>query len=294
MLETLRFRGQVNVRKYPTYTHLPSVPDGTLKPRPAWCKEPLLSTQSVFRARRLGGRERSDLLRSIVRASERHRGQQPPVLVFDLDGTLLDNRPRFVRILHELAESWAATHPELSKKLECVTAEQIVYGLRENLVALGIDDPSVEEEAFEFWKARFFVDAYMKYDVATKGAVELANESYRAGATLVYLTGRDLPNMAVGTFASLRDLGFPIGVVGTALVTKPAFEIPDADFKREVAPNLDRHGRVEATFDNEPANTNLFIEHHPQARNVFLDTHHAPAPPALDARALIIDSFELE
>jgi len=215
-------------------------------------------------------------------------------LVFDLDGTLLDNRPRFVRILHELAESWSATRTELSKKLEGANVDGIVYGLRENLVALSIDDPTIEAEAFEFWKARFFVDAYMKYDVATKGAVDFANACYRAGATLVYLTGRDLPNMALGTFASLRDCGFPIGVVGTSLVTKPAFEIPDADFKRDVAPDLDRHGRVEATFDNEPANTNLFIEHHPQARNVFLDTHHAPAPPALDERAVIIDSFELE
>jgi hypothetical protein len=253
-----------------------------------------LSTQSVFRARRLAGRDRSELLRSIIRASERHHGKEPPVLVFDLDGTLLDNRPRFVRILHELAEAWSVKRPEIAAKLESVKSDEIVYGLHENLVALGIEDAVVEAEALEFWKARFFVDAYMKYDVATKGAVDFANACYRAGATLVYLTGRDLPNMAVGTFASLRDCGFPIGVVGTSLVTKPAFEIPDSEFKHAVAPSLVRHGRVEATFDNEPANTNLFIAHHPHAQNVFLDTHHAPAPPALDERALIIDSFEIE
>lgn len=253
-----------------------------------------MATESAFRGRRLSTSEKSALLRAIVQASSRHHGAEPPVLVFDLDGTLLDNRPRFARILHELAETWRQKAPAEAERLAGADADDIVYGLNENLALLGVHDPILQEEAFAFWRSRFFIDAYMKYDVATKGAVELVAACYRAGATIVYLTGRDLPNMALGTFASLRDLGFPIGVVGTSLVTKPAFEIPDSDFKHDVAPSLVRHGRVEATFDNEPANTNLFLHHHPEAKAVFLDTHHAPAPPELDPRAVVIDSFELD
>ena len=112
-----------------------------------------------------------------------------------------------------------------------------------------------------------------------------------AGAVIVYLTGRDLPNMALGSFASLRDLGFPIGVIGTELVVKPTFEMPDAEFKREVAPELKRLGKVIAAFDNEPANVNLFLETHPDCAAVFLDTQYAPNPIALDARVEVIDSF---
>jgi hypothetical protein len=218
-------------------------------------------------------------------------GQPAPVLVFDLDGTLLDNRPRVARIFHELAEVWRSNHPAHATSLAGCKADDIQYGLTENLERLGVHDPALLAEGLEFWKARFFTDEYLRYDVETAGARTFVRACYEAGATIVYLTGRDLPNMALGTFASLRDLGFPIGVVGTSLVTKPAFEIPDAEFKQEVAPSLARHGSVVATFDNEPANCNLFLEFLPAARCVFLDTHHAPNPPDLDRRAVVLDTF---
>jgi hypothetical protein len=109
----------------------------------------------------------------------------------------------------------------------------------------------------------------------------------------VYLTGRDLPGMALGTFKSLRDLGFPIGTMGAKLVTKPAFDIPDTEFKRGVAGDLGRFGEVIAVFDNEPANCNLLLEAYPACDSVFVDTQHAPEPPELDSRVLVIDSFEM-
>lgn len=218
-------------------------------------------------------------------------GQPAPVLVFDLDGTLLDNRPRVAKIFRELAERWASRHPKAADSLAVVDAEAIVYGVTENLERLGVTDVALVQEATQFWKERFFTDEYVRYDTETPGALAFVRGCYDRGATVVYLTGRDLPNMALGTFASLRDLGFPIGVVGTSLVTKPAFEIPDADFKHAVAPSLVRHGNVVATFDNEPANCNLFLKHLPSARCVFLDTHHAPSPPELDPRAVVLSSF---
>jgi hypothetical protein len=230
----------------------------------------------------------------MVEASRLRPGEPAPVMVFDLDGTLLDNRPRVAHIFHELGEAWREKHPREAAALAAVKRADIVYGLGENLTRIGITDPALLAEGLEFWKARFFYDAYIKYDVQTEGAVDFVRACYTAGATIVYLTGRDLPNMALGTFASLRDCGFPIGVVGTSLVTKPAFEIPDAEFKHDVAPSLVRHGKIVATFDNEPANTNLFLEHHPLAAGIFLDTHHAPTPPELDSRAIVIDSFRLD
>ena len=35
----------------------------------------------------------------------------PRVVVFDLDGTLIDNRPRTCAILHEIAAAWRSTEP---------------------------------------------------------------------------------------------------------------------------------------------------------------------------------------
>lgn len=220
--------------------------------------------------------------------------RQPAVVVFDLDGTLMDNRPRVVAILQELAEHWRGPHPEAAACCARAEPDDIVYGFVQNLKHLGVVDPALHGEGFDFWKARFFADPHVRHDVEVRGARAFARACHEAGAVVVYLTGRDLPNMALGSFASLRDLGFPIGVIGTELVVKPRFETPDVDFKRAVAPDLSRLGTVVAAFDNEPANVHVFLEAHPSTLGVFLDTQYAPDPPPLDERAMVIHSFEIE
>lgn len=242
---------------------------------------------------RLASAERSQLLNSIIeRAGDRAGG--PSVVVFDLDGTVMDNRPRVVAILRELAEEWRRKHPEAAARIAEAQPEHIVYGFQDNLRRFGVLDEALHSFGFEFWKARFFNDPHIRHDVEVPGARDFVRACHEAGATVVYLTGRDLPNMALGSFASLRDLGFPIGVIGSELVVKPAFEIPDTEFKRGVAPALSRLGRVIAAFDNEAANCNLFVEHHPACASVFLDTQCAPNPPPLDPRVKVIHSFERE
>jgi hypothetical protein len=204
----------------------------------------------------------------------------------------MDNRPRVVAILRELAEEWGRRHPEVAARIARAAPEHIVYGFEENLRRLGVLDEVLHAHGFEFWKQRFFNDPHMRHDVEVPGARDFVRACYDAGAIIVYLTGRDLPNMALGSFASLRDLGFPIGVIGTELVVKPAFEMDDIDYKRGVAPSLSRLGRVIAAFDNEPGNCNLFVEHHPACAAVLLDTLCAPDPPALDPKVKVIHSFE--
>jgi len=248
-----------------------------------------------FFHRRLPSLDRTALLHRIVDGVRAVRAAgAPAVVVFDLDGTLIDNRPRVVAILHELADHWHARHTVAAACCAAAQRDDIVYGIVENLRRLGVTDPALHREAFDFWKARFFADPHVRHDVEVRGARAFAGAVHDAGAVVVYLTGRDLPNMALGSFASLRDLGFPIGRIGTELVVKPAFETPDVVFKRSVAPDLGRLGTVVATFDNEPANVGVFLEAHPSSVGVFLDTQYAPDPPALDARAAVIDTFELE
>ncbi len=250
--------------------------------------------RSSFFSRRLPANDRAAILREVLELAGTRHAEGPPVVVFDLDGTLLDNRPRVVRILHELAETWAEQHPEEATKLRASHTDLVAYGIVHNAQALGVDDATLHDAIFTFWKDRFFRDAYLRHDVEVPGALSFVRACYAAGASIVYLTGRDLPAMALGTFASLRDLGFPIGVVNTSLVLKPDFETPDVEFKRGVAPAFGKIGRVVASFDNEPANANLFLEHHPHAKSIFVDTQHAPDPPPLDPRVVVIDSFVIE
>jgi hypothetical protein len=133
----------------------------------------------------------------------------------------------------------------------------------------------------------------LKHDIALAGAVEFTRACYEAGATIVYFTGRDLPLMGIGSFQSLRDLGFPIGAVGTELVLKPDAKIPDEAFKRDEAPKLKRIGRVVASFDNEPGNCNVFVETCPDAEVIFVDTQHLPGAPRLHPKVEVVSDFAM-
>jgi len=221
-------------------------------------------------------------------AARTRRG--PPVLVLDLDGTLMDNRPRTVAILHDLAKIWRDTHPESAAFLEESTVERLAYLLNDSLRRLRIVDPGLVADATEYWRRRFFADDDLRHDVALAGAVHFVRECHARGATVVYLTGRDLPMMGLGTFASLRTLGFPIGVAGVEFILKPDAQMADEAFKRMIAPTLARVGDVVASFDNEPANCNLFKEAYPEADIVFVDTQHVPgAPPLRDDVPVVAD-----
>ncbi len=233
------------------------------------------------------------LLRRVVeRASERRAaGGVAPVVVFDLDGTLMDNRPRSAAILAELAREWEATHPEMAGRMAAARPDELAYLFNESLQRLGVSDREMIDRAVKFWRERFFHDKYLSHDVEVPGAVAFARAAYEAGALVVYLTGRDLPLMGLGSWSSLRDLGFPIGVVGTELVCKPDASVHDEVFKLGVAPALARVGEVIAAFDNEPGNCNIFRRAHPGALTVLLDTQHVPGAPPLDEGVVCIRDF---
>ena len=233
------------------------------------------------------------LLQRIVSRCKGARNEQTPVVVFDLDGTLMDNRPRTLAILRELAEELRAEQHGSADRLAKAEADQLAYLLGDSMRQIGIEHPELVTRAEGYWKSRFFTDDYLKHDVAVEGSVELAKACYEAGAVLVYFTGRDLPLMGIGSFQSIRDLGFPIGVVGTELVCKPDAAIPDETFKRAEGPKIARVGRVVAAFDNEPGNCNAFLEMNPEADIVFVDTQHLPGAPPLDPRVSIIGDLRM-
>lgn len=240
---------------------------------------------------RLSKTDQKALLDGIV-ARCRTDGKGPtPVIVFDLDGTLMDNRPRTAAILRELSASWKVREEALAERLAATSADDLAYLLTDTLARLGVTKSELVGEAELFWRDRFFTDPYLKHDVEVPGASVFARDCYEAGAVLVYFTGRDLPLMGLGSFASLRDLGFPIGVPGTELVLKPDANIPDEAYKRLSGPELRRVGRIIAIFDNEPGNCNVLGAHFPEASSVLLDTQHLPGAPPLDVSVHVIADF---
>jgi len=240
---------------------------------------------------RLSKEEQAELLDTIVERCHSNGDPRAGVVVFDLDGTLMDNRPRTAVILRELASSWSAREPAIAAKLASANADELLYLLTDSLAKLGVTRTDLVAEAETFWRDRFFTDRYLAYDVEVAGASAFARACYEAGGVLVYFTGRDLPLMGVGSFASLRDLGFPIGVPGTELVLKPDAAMPDEAFKRMSGPALARVGRIVGIFDNEPANCNVLGRHFPDAASVLLDTQRLPGAPELDRGVRVIADF---
>jgi hypothetical protein len=244
---------------------------------------------------RLSPSDQRSLLRDIVATCapivSSAPGTPTPVVVFDLDGTLMDNRPRTCAILRDFAGVIESRHAEVARRLRDARPDELAYLLTDSLERLGIHQTDLVAEATAFWRERFFADGHLVHDVEVDGAVAFARACYEAGAILVYLTGRDLPLMGIGSFKSLRDLGFPIGIAGTELVLKPDATMPDEAFKRETAPKLARVGKVVAAFDNEPANCNIFLRLYPYAYSVLVDTQHMPGAPPLDAGVRVVGDF---
>ena len=240
---------------------------------------------------RLSPVEQRALLHSIVTRCRPEKGGPTPVVVFDLDGTLMDNRPRTSTILREFAATLPPADHDAQARLAGAAPDSLAYLLTDSLARLGVTRTDVIARAEAFWKERFFADEHLRHDVEVAGSVAFARACYEAGAVLVYMTGRDLPLMGLGTFKSLRDLGYPIAVPGTELVLKPDANIPDEAYKRLEGPKLSRVGKIVAVFDNEPANCNTLLEMHPECTSVLLDTQHLPGAPPLHPDVKVIADF---
>lgn len=214
-----------------------------------------------------------------------------PLVVFDLDGTLYDNAPRTLRILQEFAHLHPLRHVELLRRVGALPPAGIRYKVADTLASVGVTDPAEVAAAEAFWQERFFTNAYVPFDLPLAGAVEFVEHVHALGGVPVYLTGRDAPNMLVGTVKALQRDGFPIGTFETRLITKDVFARDDHEFKATVIEHLRRVGRVVGAFDNEPGLCNLFREAFPDAVVVWLDTHHAPGAPPLRRDVLPVDDF---
>ncbi len=225
---------------------------------------------------RITAREAIELLRNRL---ARESGAGRPLVVYDLDATLFDNRHRVLQILRDTLDlSEAKRLPEAVRvAVASVTVEGMRYLLSETLRDYGVDDPETVAWFQERWKERFFTNEYVLFDHPTPGAVEFVQRLHAEGAHSVYLTGRDTPGMRSGTLESLEKHGFPLpdGRV-CHLVTKPTFEQPDPEFKQDAIKIIHGLGTVIGVFDNEPKPMNVIVRAFPDAEHFFLDTMHSP------------------
>jgi hypothetical protein len=198
------------------------------------------------------------------------------IVVFDLDHTLLDNRPRTIASLR----LWAAgTEAELAvSKLE---PQDVHYLVRDTLAEVDIVDSGVVDAANAYWAGRFFSNEFTALDVPVPCAASYVTELASAGATIVYLTGRAEAQLGGGTRQSLEAHDFPTGGANLLLM-KDDPDRDDLDFKQETFARIEKMGDVAAAFENDPPNLSAMAARWPTARAIFLETDHDPGhAPAL-------------
>ncbi len=210
----------------------------------------------------------------LARVLDAARAAGPAALVaFDLDSTLLDNRPRQARILRE----YGAMH-----SLEALAAHHADHwqgwDARIAMAASGLAPDLIEQHFAPFriyWRDTFFTSEYCVEDRPIAGATDYVSAILAAGARVLYVTGRH-EQMRAGTVVCFERTGFPCPDDSTVeLLMKPTLEEHDDLYKSRTYALLHDRGQVVAAFDNEPAHINGYREHFPDAIAVHLATDHS-------------------
>lgn len=201
-----------------------------------------------------------DVLNLVSEGVDRVLGKtKMPIVVFDLDSTLFDVSARSLQIVKDwIAEVAQKKFLQVSEKLQNLKAQEFKYSIDDLWVVRNIEFQGEGAEAFQnlksYWRKRFFGHDYLIHDAPTEGAIEFVNKLHEKGAKVVYLTGRDTPQMGFGTFDQLARHGFPIDRPRSRLVLKPKRHLDDMEFKAGVVQSLLDLGEVVANFENEPKN----------------------------------------
>lgn len=146
-------------------------------------------------------------------------------VVFDIDNTLSDTRARTLKLAH-LWDKANGTHYFDKLKLDAV-----LHDAEQTAKALGLP-PSVVSAFDAYWQVAFWDPASLKFDKRMVSTLKLAAAAKKAGADVVFLTGRVEANHA-GTVRQLRRLGLR-WVRDDHVFCKPTLRTYTPKFKREM------------------------------------------------------------
>jgi len=212
-----------------------------------------------------------------------------PLVVFDLDSTLFRTAERTLTILKEF--DWP--DPSIRQKISLLNPEGLEWRYENHLRSFGIADESLLKKVHRFWGERFFQNPYLAYDTCSPGGAEFVRKVIENCGIAVYLSGRDEPNMKMGTQKSLLKYGFPLDGASAMLIMKEKFEITDKDFKESSIQKLRDMGTVVGAIDNQPDLVRLFKSAFPDAYVIFVDSVYPPEEEPPDPGWPTIKTFEL-
>ncbi|MEZ5064235.1 MAG: hypothetical protein R3B81_05840 [bacterium] len=235
--------------------------------------------------------DRRDVGREIANRIERARqAGLTPVILLDLDGTLFDNAPRSRAILRDAVLARFGPVNPFAELVAEVCAGELAYDPIDSLRRAGLDDEDAAFALREEWARRFFRSDYLDRDRAQAGAVDVVRAWRAAGVRLVYLTGRDAPDMEPGTRDSLLAAGFPLDD-GAELRLRPHDHPDDVAFKCDVAREILTGGPIVAIVENDPRVLNALAGALPEAIPALMPTGAPASAPPPAARVVVLRGF---
>lgn len=211
------------------------------------------------------------------------------VLVFDLDSTVFDNRPRQARIVREYGTLKGIASLATCQPFHFTSG----WDLRAAMTGSGMPQAEVEPQYAElkkFWAERFFTSEYCRDDIEIVGAPRFLHACVKLGAQVIYVTGRH-EAMREGTVACLVKCEMPAPGGLVKLLMKPTLKENDDAYKRVAHAQVGLLGTVIAAFDNEPTHVNDYAAKFPEAMPVHLATDHSGREVVLADRVVSIPHF---
>lgn len=219
----------------------------------------------------LSDQDAAALLRTLLDSARAAAPQS--LFVFDLDSTLLDNRPRQALIMREYGERHGV------EALASATAEVWEgWSAKVAMTNAGLDEAQIAlhfEPFRAYWHDCFFTSEYCKHDWPIMGAPEYVRAALGTGARVAYVTGRH-EGMRAGTVESFHEPDFPVPDGDRIqLLMKPDLDESDDVYKDRTYAVLHDLGTLVAAFDNEPTHINGYAEAFTDATCVHLATDHS-------------------
>src|SRR5262249_49912632 len=173
-----------------------------------------------------------------------------PAAAFDIDSTILSNKPRQARIVREYGQLHG--DPRLAA---CTTEAIRTWDLRDTMRHCGLGEGEIAalvQDLRGFWMERFFTSEYSRDDTPVPGARDYLRKVLAAGGEVLYITGRPR-EMESGTLAAFQNAGFPLPAgEQVQLWLKPSMAEDDDRWKELCHARLREMRAVACAFDNEP------------------------------------------
>ncbi len=220
-------------------------------------------------------------------ADSKNQGLKP-LVVFDLDDTLIDCRYRKRFVLREFCsvEANQTDWKEECSKVLSAKIESYEYRVADFLKNLSITNEDFKLAIEKYWLSKYFTNTYLAADEFFPGAIKSLEKMRSLGAEIRYFTGRDEPGMKDGTVKKLNEHG-----LNDKLFMKPSADIPDDEYKVQHFEKVTKGYDLICFFENEIRNLNPFLNQYPDSLFVWLDTLHSPNQPEKHPKILTMTKW---